>query len=389
MKDVYLVSAARTPLGSFLGSLQTVPAPVLGSVVIEAVLTRAGVPKSAINEVLMGCVLPTGQGQAPARQAMIQAGLPESTGAVTINKVCGSGLKAVMIGAAEIRAGEADLVVAGGMENMSLTPFYLKDARNGFRMGHQTLIDSMIADGLWDPYHDLHMGNAAELCAEKYAFTREAQDAFALQSYQRARTALESGAFDAEVVPVPVPQRRGDPVLFTKDEEPYKSDLAKLGTLRAAFQPNGGTITAGNASTINDGAAALLLASPEAVEKYGLTPMARIVSSATHSQEPLWFTTAPVGAMQKALDKAAVPSIDSYEVNEAFAVVPMAAILELNLPAEKVNPRGGAVSLGHPIGASGARILVTLLHTLQPGQHGLASLCIGGGEAVAMVVERL
>ncbi len=388
--DVYIISGARTAMGSFLGSLSSVPAPVLGSVVIKAVLERAGVSPGEVDEVLMGCVLPAGQGQAPARQAMIKAGIPTSTGAVTVNKVCGSGLKTVMMAAAEIKAGEADLVIAGGMESMSQSPHYLMDARNGYRMGHREIKDSMILDGLWDPYHDFHMGNAGEMCAEKYHFTREAQDDFAKTSYERARKAIESGAFKAEIVPVEVPQRRKDPIIVDTDEEPFKGDPDKLGKLRAAFAKEG-TITAGNASTINDGASTVLVASGKAIEAHGLKPMAKILGSATFSQDPEWFTTAPVGAIKKILAKLSltVSDIDLFEINEAFSVVTMAAMADLDIPLEKVNVRGGAVALGHPIGASGNRLLVTLLHALkdQNKKRGVVTLCIGGGEAVAVVVE--
>jgi acetyl-CoA C-acetyltransferase len=392
-KAVYLVNGVRTPIGSFLGKLSTVPAPVLGSIALKEVLNRSGVAPDVVDEVIMGCVLAAAQGQAPARQAMIKAGIPTHVGAMTINKVCGSGLKAVMLARAEILTGDADLVLAGGMESMSQTPYYVpKEIRTGTRMGHQTMLDAMLYDGLWDPYNDFHMGNAAEQCVQKYQFTREAQDEYATRSYQRALDTIESGGFKAEIAPVPVPQRKGDPVMISEDEEPFKSDLAKLSSLRPAFQRDGGTVTAGNASTINDGAAALLVASEEAVQKFNLKPMAKILGTATFSQDPAWFTTAPVGAIQKVLDKLNLSTndIDLYEINEAFAVVAMAAIHDLNLPIDKVNVRGGAISLGHPIGSSGARLMVTLLHALkdQHKQRGLATLCIGGGEAVAVVVER-
>ncbi len=388
--DVYIVSSARTAMGSFLGALSSLPAADLGAVAIKAVLERAGVSAEQIDEVLMGCVLPAGQGQAPARQAMIKAGIPKSTGAVTVNKVCGSGLKTVMMAASEIKAGEADFVVAGGMESMSRSPHYLMDVRNGYRMGHREIKDSMIFDGLWDPYNDFHMGVAGEMCVDKYSFTREAQDAFAKTSYERAREAVSSGAFKAEIAAVEVPQRRKDPIVVDADEEPMKGDPEKLGKLRAAFSKDG-TITAGNASTINDGASAVLVASADAVEKQGLKPVAKILGSATFSHEPEWFTTAPVGAIEKVLAKLnlSIDDIDLFEINEAFAVVTMATMADLNIPHEKVNVRGGAVSLGHPIGASGNRLLVTLLHALkdQGKKRGLVTLCIGGGEAVVLVVE--
>jgi acetyl-CoA C-acetyltransferase len=388
--DVYIIASARTPIGSFLGELSGLSAPELGAIAIKAVLNRSGVKPEAVQEVIMGCVLPAGIGQAPARQALRKAGLPDSTGALTINKVCGSGMKAVMLGAASIKAGEQDLLVAGGMESMSQAPYYVKGMRNGSKMGNQTLVDGMIYDGLWDPYNDLHMGNCAEQCAEKYQFSREAQDAYAKQSYERARAAIESGAFKAEIEPVAVPQRKGDPRLIDTDEEPFRGDVGKLGGLRPAFDKQG-TITAGNASTINDGAAALLLASQAAVQAHQLKPVAKIIASATHSQDPVWFTTAPIGAIEKALAKAgmSIDDIDLFEVNEAFAAVALAVQAELGIPNEKLNIHGGAVALGHPIGASGARLLVTLIHALQAKglKRGLASLCIGGGEATAMIVE--
>ncbi len=392
MKEVYIVQGVRTPIGSFLGELSGLPAPELGSVAIQGVLKRSGVLPEAVNEVIMGCVLPAGMGQAPARQAMRKAGLPDSTGALTINKVCGSGMKAVMIGAAEIKAGEADLIIAGGMESMSNAPHYLKGMRNGVKMGNQQLIDGMISDGLWDPYNDMHMGNCAEQCVSQYQLTREAQDAYAKNSYLKAQKAIQNGAFKAEIEPVSIPQRKGDPKLVEQDEEPFKGDPEKLAGLRPAFEKTG-SITAGNASTLNDGAAALLLASEEAVKTHHLKPIAKILGSATHSQEPVWFTTAPVGAMQKVLKKLnlTVADIDLFEVNEAFAAVAMVAQQELNIPADQFNVHGGAVALGHPIGASGARLLVTLMHALQAAgkKRGMASLCIGGGEATAMVIELL
>lgn len=390
VKDIFIVEGARTPIGSFLGELSALSAPELGSVAIQGVLKRSGVAPESIDEVIMGCVLPAGVGQAPARQALRKAGLPDSTGALTINKVCGSGMKAVMLGAAEILAGEYELVIAGGMESMSQSPHYVKGMRNGVKMGNQQMLDGMIYDGLWDPYNDLHMGNCAEQCVTKYSLTREAQDAYAGDSYRKAQKASESGAFTREIEPVAIPQRKGEPKMVARDEEPFKGDPDKLAGLRPAFDKNG-SITAGNASTINDGAAVLLLASEEAVKKHNLKPVAKILGSATHSQEPVWFTTAPVGAIQKVLAKLqlSVGDIDLFEVNEAFAAVAMVAMQELSIPAEKFNVRGGAVALGHPIGASGARLLVTLVHALQDlgKKRGLASLCIGGGEATAMVIE--
>lgn len=392
VKEVYIVAGARTPIGSFLGELSGLSAPDLGSTAIQGVLKRSGVVADAVQEVILGCVLPAAIGQAPARQAMRKAGLPDATGALTINKVCGSGMKAVMLAAAEIKSGDQDLIIAGGMESMSNAPHYVKGMRNGVKMGNQQMIDGMIYDGLWDPYGDMHMGNCAEQCVSKYQLTREAQDEYAKQSYFKARQAVESGAFKAEIEPVSIPQRKGDPKLVDRDEEPFKGDPEKLGGLRPAFEKTG-SITAGNASTINDGAAVLLLASEEAVKQHNLKPIAKILGSATHSQEPLWFTTAPVGAIQKVLKKLnlSVNDIDLFEVNEAFAAVAMVARQELQIPDEKFNVRGGAVAIGHPIGASGARLLVTLIHALKDAgkKRGLASLCIGGGEATAMVVELL
>ncbi len=392
MKEVFIVQGARTPIGSFLGGLSSVSAPDLGSTAIQGVLKRSGVAPEAIDEVILGCVLSAAIGQAPARQAMRKAGIPDSTGALTINKVCGSGMKAVMLAAAGLKVGEQDLVIAGGMESMSNVPHYIKGMRNGVKMGNQQLVDGMIYDGLWDPYNDLHMGNCAEQCVTQYQLTREAQDDFARQSYLKAQKAIESGAFIPEIEPVSIPQRKGEPKWVEQDEEPFKGDPEKLSSLRPAFD-KAGSITAGNASTINDGAAVLLLASEQAVKRYHLKPVAKILASATHSQEPVWFTTAPVGAMQKALQNAqlSVDDIDLFEVNEAFAAVAMVAQRELKIPAEKLNVRGGAVALGHPIGASGARLLVTLIHALKDAdkKRGMASLCIGGGEATAMIVERL
>ena len=339
----------------------------------------------------MGCVLPANVGQAPARQAALFAGLPQHVPCTTVNKVCGSGLKAVMLGAAQIAAGECDVVVAGGMENMSQAPYYLDKARDGYRLGHGQLIDGLIRDGLWDVYNDFHMGNAAEICAKDKAISREMQDAFAAESYRKARAAVAAGAFRAEIVAVPVPQRKGDPVLVDTDEEPGRGDPAKFPALRPAFDKNG-TVTAANASSINDGAAALALVSAQKGAALGLKPLARIVSHASFAQAPEWFTTAPVGAVTKALAKAGLRAadVDLFEINEAFAVVSLACNQGLGVDAGKVNVKGGATALGHPIGASGARILVTLLYAMaeRDAKCGVASLCIGGGEAVALVVAR-
>jgi acetyl-CoA C-acetyltransferase len=390
---VYIVNGARTPIGSFLGTLSDIPAPDLGAAAIKATMERASLAPEMVNEVYMGCVVTAGVGQAPARQAMIKAGLPTFIGATTVGKVCGSGMKAVMLGRNEIMTGEANVVIAGGMESMSQAPHLLKTLRKGKKMGHQELLDAMILDGLWDPYNDIHMGNCAEQCVTQYQFTREEQDEFARTSYKRSLESIDKGYFHDEIVPVPVPTRKkGESVLVSTDEEPGRVDVSKMETLSPAFEKTG-SITAGNASSINDGAAALALASEAAVKKHGLKPMARIVASSTHSQDPVWFTTAPVYAMQKALDKAGMKAddIDLWEINEAFAAVVLAAVRELKLDVSKINVRGGAISLGHPIGASGSRILVTLLYALQSlnKRYGMASLCIGGGEATAMIVENL
>ena len=392
MREVVIVSAARTPIGKFLGALSGVPAHQLGATAIKAAVERAGVKPESVEHVLMGNVLQAGQGQAPARQALLGAGLPKSTGAVTLHKVCGSGLRTVMDAANGIKAEEWTTVIAGGMENMSLSPHLMERSRGGYRMGDVKISDSMIKDGLWDPYGDKHMGNCAEMCADKYTFTREAQDAFALESYKRAQGAMEAGEFEAELAAVSVPQRKGDPIVVDKDEEPFGAPLDKMGKLRPAFDKNG-TVTAANASKINDGAAAMVLMSADEAAAQGLKPLAKIVSYASHAHEPDWFTTAPVDAAKKALDKAGLKAsdIDLWEINEAFAVVTMASVKDLELDESKVNVRGGAVALGHPIGCSGARILTTLLHALKAkgGKYGCASICIGGGEAAAMVVEAL
>lgn len=392
MREVVIVSAARTPIGKFLGALSGVPAHQLGATAIKAAVDRAGIKPENVEHVLMGNVLQAGQGQAPARQALIGAGLPKSAGAVTLHKVCGSGLRTVMDAANGIKAEEWTTVVAGGMENMSLSPHLMERSRGGYRMGEVKVTDSMIKDGLWDPYGDKHMGNCAEMCAEKYTFTREEQDAFALESYKRSQAAMEAGEFEAELAPVSVPQRKGDPIIVAKDEEPFAAPLDKMGKLRPAFDRNG-TVTAANASKINDGAAALVLMSADEAKAQGLKPLAKIVSYASHAHEPDWFTTAPVDAAKKALDKAGLKAsdIDLWEINEAFAVVTMASVKDLELDQARVNVRGGAVSLGHPIGCSGARILTTLLHALSAkgGKFGCASICIGGGEAAAMVIEAL
>ncbi|MCB1215217.1 MAG: acetyl-CoA C-acetyltransferase [Deltaproteobacteria bacterium] len=387
-----IVSAARTPIGSFLGSLSSLSAPQLGAVAIKSAVERAGIKPDQVEEVIMGNVLTAAVGQSPARQALLGAGLPKGVGALTIGKVCGSGLKAVMLADQMIRSGDREIVVAGGMESMSQAPYALPKARTGLRMGHGKVLDTMIQDGLWDPYHNLHMGNLAEKCASEYKVSREDQDAFSAESYKRALAAIESGKFKAEIVTVAVPQRKGDPILVDTDEEPGKGNINKLGQLNAAFEKEG-TVTAGNASSINDGAAALVIMSEAKAKELGLKPLAKIVSQAQASLEPEWFTMAPSKAMAGALSKAQLKAedIDLWEVNEAFAVVSLANNQKIGIPADKVNVHGGAVALGHPIGASGARILTTLLYAMKDrgAKKGLASLCIGGGEGVALVVEAL
>jgi len=390
-RDVVIVSAARTPIGSFGGALSSLTAPQLGAVAIAEALRRAKIEGAAVDEVLMGCVLPAGVGQAPARQAAIRAGLPSSVGAVTVNKVCGSGLKTVAMAYQAIRAGDAEVVVAGGMESMSNAPYLLPKARTGYRMGNGELVDGMIHDGLWDPYNDFHMGQAGELCARERRIDRERQDAYAARSYQRAQQAIESGAFKEEIVPVEVAQKKGPALVVDQDEEPGRGNVAKLPSLRTAFAKEG-TITAGNASSINDGAAALVVMSAERAGALGVTPIARIVGHSTYAHQPEWFTTAPAGAIKALLSRTGqrVEDVDQWEVNEAFAVVALANQDELGLPEDRVNVRGGAIALGHPIGCSGARILTTLLHTLKHRDEprGVASLCIGGGEGIALMVER-
>jgi acetyl-CoA C-acetyltransferase len=389
--EAWIVAGVRTPIGAMNGALAAVPAPQLGATCIKAVLSRAGVDGGRVDEVIMGNVLGAGQGQNPARQAALGAGLPVTVGAATINKVCGSGLKAVMMASQAIRLGEAGLVVAGGMESMSRAPYLLTKAREGYRMGHGELIDSMIHDGLWDVYGNKHMGTYGDRCAQKYGFTKAQQDDFAVRSHTQARKAIADGIFDAEIVPVEM-TIKGKTTTVATDEGPTKFDEAKLRGLKPAFGPEG-TITAGNASSINDGAAALLVASDARCAELNLKPLARIVGAATFSREPEWFTIAPVGALERLLEQVrwTVKETDLFEINEAFAAVTMAAERELEIPAEKVNIFGGAVALGHPIGCSGARVLVTLLNGLKQtgGRRGIACLCVGGGEAVALAVETL
>ena len=385
-----ILSAARTPVGSFGGALASVPAPELGATAIRAALERAKVGPDQVDEVLMGCVVTAGVGQAPARQASLGAGIPDSVPTMTVNKVCGSGMKTVLLADQSIRAGDNRVVVAGGMENMSRAPFLLDKARYGYGYGNAELIDALFHDGLRDAYDGSAMGAAADLCAESCNVPRERQDEFAVLSYQRAQQSVNEGVFDAEVAPVTVKGRKGDTVV-EKDEEPFRTNFDKIPQLRAVFSKEG-TVTAANASTINDGAAALVVADEAWAKENGLTPMARIVATAQHAKKPVEFTTAPVQAIEKVLDKAGLTldDIDLFEVNEAFAVVSLVAQDALGIPTEKLNVNGGSVAIGHPIGASGARILTTLLHAMEQrgARRGLAAICIGGGEATAILVER-
>lgn len=390
MESVVIVSSVRTPVGSFQGALSSLPAPRLGAIAIKEALTRVGLKGDEIDECIMGEVLTAGVGQAPARQAAIYAGLKNSTPCMTINKVCGSGLKAVMLAADNIRLGETKIAVAGGQENMSLAPHLLENSRGGFRMGNAQLADSMVKDGLWDPYNNFHMGSAAEICVRENKFTREEQDKFAIDSYKKAQDAWSKGAFKNEIAAVTIESKKGN-VTIDKDEEPFNTNFDKIPGLRPAFEKDG-TITAANASKINDGAAAHVLMSESEAKKRGIKPLAKIVSYATFAHEPKYFTTAPVGAIKAAVSKAGLTmaDINLWEINEAFAAVTMVAMKDLEIPAERVNVHGGAVAIGHPIGASGARILTSLIHSLHTHQkrYGLATLCIGGGEAVALIVEK-
>jgi acetyl-CoA C-acetyltransferase len=392
MRDVVIIGAARTPVGSFQGALSEVPATRLGSIAIEAALARAGVAPNEVDQCIMGCVLPASLGQAPARQAALGAGLPKGTDCLTINKVCGSGLKSVMLAFDAVRLGEAEVIVAGGMESMTRAPYALDQARGGFRMGDGKIVDLMIKDGLWDVYNNFHMGFAADMCAEKYGITREMQDAFAIESFTRAQRAQKEGLFKEEIVPVTVPQKKGDPIVVSEDEGPPRAKMDKIPKLPPAFKKDGGTVTAANASSINDGGAAVVVASAEFAKKKGIQPLAKIVAHSSASREPEWFTIAPADAVKKLLDKTGVSAdqIDLFEINEAFAVVTIYANNTFKLDPAKVNVKGGAVAIGHPIGASGARIFVTLLYAMKQrnAKRGLATLCIGGGEAVAVMVER-
>ena len=391
-RQVVIAGGKRTPVGAFQGSLATVPAPRLGATAIQAALEVSGVSGDSVDEVIMGNVLSAGQGQAPARQAALYAGLPKSVECLTINKMCGSGLKAVMLASQAIQCGDAEVIVAGGMESMSLSPFLIPRAKTGLQLGHTELVDSIITDGLWDVYNDKHMGSCAETCVRKYQFTREEQDEFAQESYTRAQNTQRDGIFSKEIVPVQIKDCKGNLSEVTEDDEPQRANFEKMTKIRPAFEKDG-TVTAANASKINDGAAAVVMMSAEKAADLGVKTVARIVAQASFSQEPEWFTTAPVRAIRKVLDKSGltVDDINLFEINEAFAAVTMAAEKDLGLDHDKVNIHGGAVALGHPIGASGARILVTLLNAMESrkAKLGLATLCIGGGEASAVIVERV
>lgn len=391
MENVVIVSAQRTPVGSFQGQLSSLTAPALGAKAIKAALEKANLTANDIDEVIMGEVLTAGVGQAPARQAALGAGISNSTPCLTINKVCGSGLKAVMLAADSIQLGNTKIAVAGGQENMSLAPHLLENSRGGYRMGSVQMIDSMIKDGLWDPYNNFHMGNAAEICSREFSFTRAAQDEFAINSYKKAQASIAAGLFKNEITPIVIEGKKGS-VSIDTDEEPGKAMFEKMPGLKPAFEKEG-TITAANASKINDGAAAMVLMSESEAKKRGIKPLVKIVASATFAQDPKYFTTAPVGAIKKSLEKAnlKIEDIDAFEINEAFANVTMAAQKSLNIPMEKINIRGGAIAIGHPIGGSGARIFTTLIHILTStnAKRGLATLCIGGGEAVSVIIEKV
>lgn len=391
MKEVVIVSAARTAIGGFQGTLSNTSATSLGGYAIMEAIRRAGISPDDVEEVIMGNVLPCGLGQNPARQALLKGGLADDVEALTVNKVCGSGLKSVMLAAQAIMAGDGDVIVAGGMENMNLAPYFLEKARTGYRMGHAKMIDGMIHDGLWCHTNDFHMGVSAELCSEKYGVTREAQDAFALQSYERALAAQAAGDFDEEIFPVEIPRKKGDPLLFSKDEVVRPTSLEALAHLRPAFKPDG-TVTPGNASKISDGAAAMVLMSRDKADEMGIDFLARVGAQCAVAIDPKYVLIAPIYGIPKLLKKAdlAVKDIDLFEINEAFSASSVAINNTLDLDPAKVNIRGGAVALGHPIGASGARVLVTLLHNMKAtnAHRGLASLCLGGGEAVCLIVER-
>ncbi|MBT3231822.1 MAG: acetyl-CoA C-acetyltransferase [Calditrichaeota bacterium] len=398
MQEVVIVSAVRTPIGSFGGALASVPAVKLGAAAIKGAIDKVDVKPDEVDEVLMGMVLQGGAGQAPARQAALGAGLSNSVPCMTIHKVCGSGLKSVMLGAQQIMLGESDIVVAGGMESMSNAPYYLFKARTGFRMGDGKVVDGMIHDGLWDPYNNMHMGMCGEACSDEYKIDRKTQDDFTIESYKRAQSAVADGKFDDEIVSVEIPQRKKDPIVFSKDEEPGKARFDKIPALRPAFKKDG-TVTAANASKLNDGACAVVMMSAETAKKRGLKPLAKLHGQGRFAQDPVWFTTAPAEAIKNAVKKTkkadgsalTLDEVGLFEINEAFAVVALVNIQLLDLDPAKVNVNGGAVALGHPIGASGARILATLVHAMQDRKEkwGVASICLGGGEAVALVVENL
>jgi len=387
-----IVSAVRTPMGSFNGVFSSVPATKLGGIAIAEALKCVHVQPERVDEVFMGCVISAGLGQAPARQASIGAGIPTSVGATTVNKVCGSSLKTVIMASQAIALGEARIIVAGGMENMTRAPYLLEKARQGYRLGHAELVDSLVKDGLWDVYNNFHMGNGGEMCAAKYRLTRQEVDDFALESYRRAQKAIATGVFKQEIVPVDVPQRKGGSLTIIEDEEPNRVDLKKMRELKPVFQEDG-VLTVGNSPSCNDGAAALVVMAEDEAARLGLAPIARILGYAGAALAPEWFTIAPVEAIKVVLKKTglSIGDIDLFEINEAFSAVSLAINRELGLDPKRVNVNGGAVALGHPIGATGARILTTLIYALKANgaRRGLASLCIGGGEAIAMVVERM
>lgn len=391
MKEVYIISAVRTPMGSFGGSLSSVKATKLGSTAIKGAIEKAGIKTDIVDEVFMGNVLQANQGQAPARQAALGAGIPNTVPCTTINKVCASAMKATMIGAQTIMLGDNDVVVVGGMENMSQVPYYVPTGRFGNKLGNVKMIDGLVNDGLWDVYNNYHMGNAAELCAREFKFTREEQDRYSIQSYKRAADAVENGRFKNEIVPVEVKTRKGT-IMVDTDEEYKNVKFDRIPSLKPVFEKDG-TVTAANASTINDGASAMVLMSKEKAEELGIKPIAKLIGYADAAHEPEWFTTAPVKAIPKAVEKAGLKmeDIEYYEINEAFAVVSLAAIQQLKLDENKVNVNGGAVSLGHPLGNSGARIIVTLINVLEQnnGKYGVATLCNGGGGASAVVIEKM
>ena len=391
MNNVVILSGARTPVGVFMGGLAELSAPQLGSAAIKAALERSGIKPGEVSEVLMGCVLTGGMGQAPARQASIGAGIPNTVPCTTVNKVCGSGMKTIMLGAQSIMTGDSTVVVAGGMESMSNAPYVLPKARGGYKMGNGVMVDSMVNDGLWDPYNNFHMGNCGEVCAKEVHITREEQDAFAIRSYKLANEAVDKGYFKEDIIEVSVPKGK-ETVIISEDEQPRKVKYDKIPTLKPVFDKNG-TITAANASPVNDGAAAVILTSEENAKAKGLKPIGKIIAYSTYAHEPVMFTTAPITSIEMVLQRAnmKLSDIDLFEINEAFAVVPIAAQKKLGIPTEKLNVMGGAIALGHPIGASGTRIVMTLLNALKRANKkiGLASICIGGGEATSIIVERM